>query len=53
MFREKAFHKKFKNVGPGGLKCGCCFPQTNPGRHNELKLAKRRFRLWLKQEVVC
>lgn len=32
MLKEKALFKRFVKSGPGGMKCACCFPQTNPGK---------------------
>lgn len=45
MIQSKGFYRRFVRVGPGGIRCGCCFPQTNPGKKLELrsfKSAERR-----------
>lgn len=41
MIKEKGFYRRFVKSGPGGVHCGCCFPQTNPGRKLELRGVKR------------
>lgn len=41
MIRSKGFYRRFVKSGPGGIHCGCCFPQTNPGRKLELRRFKR------------
>jgi hypothetical protein len=40
MIREKGYYKRFVKVGPGGINCGCCFPQTNPARKSLLRALK-------------
>lgn len=41
MIKEKGFYRKFVKVGPGGIHCGCCFPQTNPGRKYLFRVSSR------------
>lgn len=46
MIQSKALYRRFVKAGPGGVHCGCCFPQTNPGRRaafRQVKAEERRY----------
>lgn len=55
MFQEKSFHKCINPVGPGGRKCGCCFPQKGKGhvmaKKQEKRQQRRFFSKLLKEEL--
>ena len=48
---EKASYKRFVHVGPGGVKCRCCFEVFGKARKAEFRRAKKRERNNVKQEV--
>ena len=51
MIQSKGFYKRFVKSGPGGMKCACCFPQTNPGKKAELRNVKRAERRFFQQLI--
>ena len=54
MLQEKGFYKRFVKVGPGGVKCSCCFPQDSKGKKKYLRAFRKdekRFMQRLLQEA--
>lgn len=49
--KEKAFFKKFKNTGPGGMHCACCFPAPGELRKKEFRISKRKESKFFNQSV--
>jgi hypothetical protein len=47
MVKEKGLYRRYVRAGPGGVNCGCCFPQTNPGRKAAFRATKREERRFI------
>ena len=41
MIREKGLYRRFVRVGPGGFKCGCCWPQSSKGHKSALRAFRK------------
>lgn len=51
MIHDKGRFKRFTPVGPGGKKCGCCFPQTGSARSALFRFIKRTERMLARREI--
>lgn len=38
----KAHFKKFKDIGPGGMRCSCCAPNPGKDKRAFLRATKRK-----------
>lgn len=48
--QKSKFHRKFLLVGPGGVKCACCFPAPGKSRKPIFREIKRKEQnLWRKE----
>ena len=51
MIHDKGRFKRFTPARPGGVKCGCCFPQTGKIRATLFRSIKRAERMLAREEI--